>query len=192
MAAEENLFRSEALVAQRQASWGRILINVPLAYWVIAVVAAAAVAALLSVVVLAHYTPRVQANGMLVASSNGGMTLIAQLWVPARTIATIRPGQKVTLRYEAYPWRNVQQLGTVENIDPVPVADRDLSAVTVPSGVMGYRVLVRLPTTSSVHGNHPLTSGVAVQGQILLGRRRLLAALVEGNAASQHPAHVSP
>ncbi len=195
MAAEENLFRSEVLMAQRQASLGRILINVPLAHWVIAVVAAASVAALLSVVVFAHYTPRVRANGVLIASSNGGLALLAQLWVPAGAIATIRPGQKVALRYEVYPWRDVRQMGTVEHIDSVRVAPPETPAATAKGRAMGYRVLVRLSSAASMrslHPRHPLVSGLAVQAQILLGRTRLLAALVGQGTASPQPSHASP
>ena len=53
------LFRPEALEAQHQALLGRILINTPLAHWLLAATAAALVAALFAFLWFAHYTPRI-------------------------------------------------------------------------------------------------------------------------------------
>ncbi len=58
------LFRPEALEAQRQALLGRILINTPLAHWLLAATAAALVAALFAFLWFAHYTPRIHAQGV--------------------------------------------------------------------------------------------------------------------------------
>ena len=53
------LFRSEALEAQRQAALGRVLINTPLAHWLVAATAAALVAALFAFLWFAHDTPHI-------------------------------------------------------------------------------------------------------------------------------------
>ena len=58
------MFRPEALEAQRQALLGRILINTPLAHWLLAATAAALVAALFAFLWFAHYTPRIHAQGV--------------------------------------------------------------------------------------------------------------------------------
>ena len=51
------LFRPEALEAQRQALLGRILINTPLAHWLLAATAAALVAALFTFLWFAQRFP---------------------------------------------------------------------------------------------------------------------------------------
>ena len=53
------LFRPEALEALRQALPGRILINTPLAHWLLAATAAALVAVLFAFLWFAHDTPRI-------------------------------------------------------------------------------------------------------------------------------------
>ena len=53
------LFRPEALEAQRQTLPGRILINTPLAHWLLAATAAALVAALFAFLWFAHDTPHI-------------------------------------------------------------------------------------------------------------------------------------
>ena len=69
-AAGHRLFRPEALEAQRQALLGRILINTPLAHWLVAATAAALVAALFAFLWFAHYTPRIHAHGVLIAAAS--------------------------------------------------------------------------------------------------------------------------
>ena len=58
------LFRPEALEAQRQALLGRILINTPLARWLVAATPAALVAALFTFLWFARYTPHIRAQGV--------------------------------------------------------------------------------------------------------------------------------
>ena len=58
------LFRPEALEAQRQALLGRILINTPLAHWLVAATAAALVAALFTFLWFAQYTPHIRAQSV--------------------------------------------------------------------------------------------------------------------------------
>ena len=73
-------FRPEALEAQRHALLGRILINTPLAHWLVAA-AAALVAALFAFLWFAEHTPRVHAHGVLIAAASpAGHALDAQLF----------------------------------------------------------------------------------------------------------------
>ena len=191
------LFRPEALEAQRQALLGRILINMPLAHWLAAATAAALVAALFAFLWFAQYTPRIQAHGVLIAAASpAGKRFDAQLLVPAGAIAAVRPGLPVRLRYDVYPYADLRQLGTVARIDPVPVVGADASAPGTAHGATFYHVVVRLlPSAASGTHGATLKPGIALRGQIVLPRRRLLAWLVHGDDPSAaHPKapHTSP
>ncbi len=191
------LFRPEALEAQRQALLGRILINTPLAHWLVAATATALVAALFAFLWFAHYTPRIQAQGVLIAAASpASPALDAQLLVPAGAIAAVRPGLPVRLRYDVYPYTDLRQRGTVARIDPVPVVGADASAPGTAHGAAFYRVAVRLlpPAARGTHGA-TLKPGIVLRGQIVLPRRRLLAWLVQGDdpsAAHSKVPHTSP
>ena len=185
-----DLFRPQALEAQRQALLGRILINTPLAHWLVAAMAAALVAVLLAFLWFAHYTPRIHAHGVLiVASSPADNGFDAQLLVPAGAMAAVRPGLPVQLHYQVYPYADLRQWGTVARIDPVPVAGADAFAQGTARGAAFYRVVVHLlrPAASGTLGA-TLKPGIAVRGQIVLPRRRLLAWLVHDDPHSAaHP-----
>ena len=184
------LFRSEALEAQRQALLGRILINTPLAHWLVAATTAALVAGLFAFLWFAQYTPRIHAQGELIAASlPAGHMLDAQLLVPAGAIAAVRPGLPVRLRYEVYPYADLRQRGTVARVDPVPVVGADASALGTAHGAAFYRVVVHLshPAASGTF-SATLKPGIVLRGQIALPRRRLLAWLVHGDDPSAaHP-----
>ena len=191
------LFRPEALEAQRQALLGRILINTPLAHWLVAATAAVLVAVLFAFLWFAHYTPRIHAQGVLIATASpASPTLDAELLIPAGAIAAVRPGLPVRLHYDVYPYADLRQLGTVARIDPVPVVGAAASALGTARGTALYRVVVRLlrPAASGTLGA-ALKPGIALRGQIVLPRRRLLAWLVQGDDQSAaHPKapHTSP
>lgn len=176
MAAGFQLFRPEALEAQRQAALGHILINPPLAHGIVAVTALALVAAVFAFLGLAHYTPRLRAQGVLIAAAApAGRRLDAQLRVPAGAIAALRPGLPVRLRYAVYPYTRLRQQGTVTHIDPVPVGGAAATAPGAASRAAFYRVRVRL-LPLVMNGTLPaLRAGMAVRAQIVLPRRRLLA-----------------
>jgi hypothetical protein len=196
-AAGHRLFRPEALEAQRQALLGRILINTPLAHWLVAATAAALVAALFAFLWFAEYTPRIHAPGVLIAAASpAGHALDAQLFVPAGAIAAVRPGLPVRLHYAVYPYSAMRQFGVVTRIDPVPVVGAEAAAQAAGRSAALYRVVVRLlrPAASGTLGA-TLTPGIAVHAQIALPRRRLLAWLVHGDDPSvAHPKapHTSP
>lgn len=180
------LFRPEALEAQRQALLGRILINTPLAHWLVAATAAALVAALFAFLWFAQYTPRIHAPGMLIAAASpASPALDAQLFVPAGAIAAVRPGLPVRLHYDVYPYADLRQQSTVTRIDPVPVRGIDASTLGTAHGATFYGVVVHLlhPTASDTLGA-TLTPGIALRAQIALPRRRLLAWLVQGGDQS--------
>ena len=189
-AEEIRLFRPEALEAQRQALLGRILINTPLAHWLVAATAAALIATLFGFLWFAHYTPRIQAQGVLIAATSpASPALDAQLLVPAGAIASVRPGLPVRLRYDVYPYADLRQRGTVARIDPVPVVGADEFTPGTAHGATFYRVVVRLShPAASGKLSATLKPGIVLRGQVVLPRRRLLAWLVHGDDQSiAHP-----
>ena len=183
MAEGFQLFRPEALEAQRQAGLGRVLINAPLAHGLVAATAAALVAALFAFLWFAQYTSRIHAQGVLVtAAVSPSDTLDAQLRVPAGAISAVRPGLPVQLRDAVYPYTGLLLSGTVTGIDPVPVAG---TRKTTPF----YRVMVRLQPVASKGDAVPvLQAGMALHARIELPRRRLLAWLVGDRPAAVHGA----
>lgn len=189
--AGHQLFRPEALEAQRQMLFGRILINTPVAYWLMAAMVATLVAALLGFLWFAHYTPRIRAPGVLItAASPAGNGLGAQLHVPADAIAAVRPGLSVRLRYDVYPYADLRQRGTVTRIDPVPVSGE---SHRMARGAAWYRVTVRL-SQPAARGTlaASLQPGMALRGQIELPRRRLLAWLVGDRPSTTHLEPATP
>nr|WP_279237665.1 HlyD family efflux transporter periplasmic adaptor subunit [Dyella sedimenti] len=107
-----------------------------------------------------------------------GATLQAQLLAPSRAIGFIEPGNRVVLRYQAYPFQKFgQQYGTVSEIS------RSALSPTEAGGLIGqqvnepmYRIHVRLDQQHVVaYGRpEPVKPGMALDADILMERRRLI------------------
>jgi membrane fusion protein len=103
--------------------------------------------------------------------------LQAQLLVPSRAVGFIRPGDRVLLRYQPYPYQKFgHQGGTVTRVSRSAIA-ADASRAAEPS----YRVLVRLDAqTIQAYGNaEPLRPGMLLEADILGEPRRLYEWLLE-------------
>jgi membrane fusion protein len=110
-----------------------------------------------------------------------GADLQAEIFVPSRAIGFVRPGQRVRLMIEAFPY---QRFGTREGTTAL-VSE----AVLAPNEVYGkvalkepaYRVTVRLDeqTIQAFGRAVPLQPDMAVQADIILEERSLLAWLLE-------------
>jgi len=98
-----------------------------------------------------------------------GSALQAELDVPSRSVAFVRVGTPVWLRYDAYPHSMFgQHLGTVVRID-VGVAAAD--------GRVSHRVLVRLASQElhvAAGQSYPLMPGLALNASLRLEERRLV------------------
>ncbi len=110
-----------------------------------------------------------------------GSGLHVELLVPSRAIGFIQKGQKVVLRYEAFPHERFGQYnGTVSEISRnVWAPGEKIGPLAVKEPV--YRVDVKLERQSvSALGNEiPLRPGMLVNADILLERRTLLEWLFE-------------
>lgn len=131
------------------------------------------------------------------ASSGGGvsaaeplMTLVpagarleARLYGPSRAIGFVRPGQRVLLRYDAYPHQKFGHYsGTVTTVSRATVGAGELAglrtaeeAMTADAAEPVYRVTVALDAqTARAYGAPmPLQPGMTLQADVLIETRRV-------------------
>ena len=110
-----------------------------------------------------------------------GSGLHAQLLVPSRAIGFVRPGQRVVLRYEAFPFQRFGQYGgsIVSVSRTVWAPGETLGPITVKEPV--YRVDVALDeqTVRANGGKFGLLPGMLLGADILLEKRTVLEWLFE-------------
>lgn len=104
--------------------------------------------------------------------------LQARIMVSSRAIGFIRPGQKVVLRYQAFPYQKFgQQYGKVTEVSRVALSPQEVATLTGMGNVQEqhYRVLVELEKQEiNVYGKYEkLRPGSAVEADFLIDRRRL-------------------
>ncbi len=107
-----------------------------------------------------------------------GSRLLARLLVPSRAIGFVAPGNRVVLRYRAYPYQKFgQQYGEIGSISrsalsPAEIAEMTGRRVRQPL----YRVDVKLDRQDMpAYGKlQPLMPGMALNADILMERRTLL------------------
>lgn len=112
-----------------------------------------------------------------------GSLLQAELWLPSRAAGFLEAGNRVVLRYPAFPYQKFgQQGGWVQEISRGATAASELTSLlgrTISEPL--YRVLVRLDQQAvNAHGRpEPLKPGMTVNADILLERRRLIEWVLE-------------
>ncbi len=109
-----------------------------------------------------------------------GSMLRAQLRVPSAAIGFIKPGDRVLLRYQAYPYQKFgSHEGTVIRISRSAIAETYTEHGS-PNEPM-YRVLVSLNQQSVLaYGSHePLRPGMRLEADIMGERRRLYEWILE-------------
>ena len=120
----------------------------------------------------------VSAGQTLLSILPQGSQLEAQLLVPSAAIGFVEPGNRVVLRYEAYPYQKFgQQYGRVLQVSRSALSDSEAASLlgqNVPTSL--YRVLVALDRQSvAAYGKQEtLKPGMALNADILLERRSLL------------------
>lgn len=107
-----------------------------------------------------------------------GSKLEAHLYSPSRAVGFVHPGQRVLLRYQAYPYQKFGHYGgVVESVSRSAVAPRELppqlSGISAREPV--YRITVRLAQqTVTAYGRQiGLQPGMQLQADIALETRRL-------------------
>lgn len=113
-----------------------------------------------------------------------GARLEARLYGTSRAIGFVRPGQRVLLRYDAYPHEKFgRYAGTVVSVSRSTVSSAELGSLSGP-GAGGlaaeaaepvYRVTVALDAqTATAYGAaEPLQPGMTVQADVLIETRRV-------------------
>lgn len=119
-----------------------------------------------------HAGQPVQAGQPLLALLPAGSVLEAHLAVPSRAIGFLRPGDRVQLRYAAFPYQKFgHQGGRVHRISRSAVAPANAASDAEPQ----YRVVVALDRQSvRAYGREePLRPGAALEADLPGQRRRL-------------------
>ncbi|OLF53419.1 HlyD family secretion protein [Pseudomonas chlororaphis] len=133
---------------------------------------------------LVHPGRTVAAGEMAVALLPKDSTLQARLLVPSRAIGFVREGDRVVLRYQAYPFQKFGvHYGRVVDVSRTALSTRDVGALTGNPDVRGqyYRVVVA-PDRQDIEAygrREPLRAGMSLDADILLERRRLVEWLFE-------------
>jgi membrane fusion protein len=123
--------------------------------------------------------------GVMVQPSAALATLVpsqskleAHFYAPSRAIGFVKLGEKVVLHYQAYPSAQFgYHLGIISQIPQVALSPAEYASRTERTAQEPmYEIIVTLPAEVIVlHGQpHKLRAGMAVDGDILLDRRRLI------------------
>lgn len=111
------------------------------------------------------------------------MLLRAELWVPSRAIGTLRTGDRVAMRYEAFPFQAFgQQYGHVSAIGGSALPpDEVLARTGTDPGEPVYRVMVALDRQDVASGSDAfaLRPHMLLDADLLLERRRLYQLVLE-------------
>ncbi|WP_167285058.1 HlyD family efflux transporter periplasmic adaptor subunit [Marilutibacter alkalisoli] len=103
--------------------------------------------------------------------------LQAELWAPSHAVGTIAPGNRVAMRYHAFPYQTFgQQYGRIVEIAASPLSADEVRARTgIDPGAPAFRVLVALQRQQidGSGGALPLRAGMSLDADLLLERRRL-------------------
>lgn len=114
-----------------------------------------------------------------------GARLEARLYGPSRAIGFVRPGQRVLLRYDAYPHQKFgHYAGTVTSVSRATVSATELAGLPAAADTRAlvaerdeplYRVTVALDAqTATAYGAaQPLQPGMTLQADVLIETRRV-------------------
>ncbi len=119
-----------------------------------------------------------------------GSVLEARLLVPSSAIGFVRKGQRVVLRYQAFPYQKFGlHFGEVRQISRSALSPQEIALLTgEQSTVPLYRVLVSLNRQCVEAYGQPakLRPGMQLRAAILLDRRRLIEWLLEPLSGFAH------
>ncbi len=119
----------------------------------------------------------VQTGQPLLSILPQGSKLEAQLLVPSSAIGFVEPGNRVVLRYQAYPYQKFgQQYGDVVQVSRSALSPGEAASLLGQNAAVPlYRVLVALDhqTIDAYGKTEALKPGMALDADILLDRRSL-------------------
>ncbi|MGU3525040.1 HlyD family secretion protein [Enterobacteriaceae bacterium C23F] len=124
-------------------------------------------------------------TGQTLSAGQSAITLLpsnaelqARVMLNTQAIGFIEPGQKVVLRYKAFPYQKFgQQYGRVVEVSRTALTPQDISALTGKNNVQEqqYRVIVALNNQSIVAyaREEPLKPGMALDADFIVDRRHI-------------------
>ena len=123
----------------------------------------------------------VLADSTLTSVLPAGSELEAEIYAPSRSVGFVRPGMKVLLRYQAYPYQKFGQYeAVVHEVAGTSMSARDL---TLPGAMMAsnqgteplYRIRLKLKAQSVLAYGKPirLKPGMLLDASIILEHRHL-------------------
>ena len=104
-------------------------------------------------------------------------TLRAELFVPSRAIGFVREGQRVSIRYAAFPYENFgRYAGTIVEISKNILTSSDSPSAPIELKQPAYRVTATLDRQDiDAYGKRmPLQAGMLLEADIVLDRRSLM------------------
>lgn len=134
--------------------------------------------------VLPHIGQVVSAGQSVISLLPENSLLEARMLVTSRAIGFIQPGQRVVLRYQAFPYQKFgQQYGRVKEVSRTALTPQEIASLTGSNNVneQQYRVLVSLDKQDiTAYGKQELLRpGMAVEADFLIENRRLIEWVLE-------------
>lgn len=117
--------------------------------------------------------------------------LVARIMVNTQSIGFIQPGQRVVLRYKAFPYQKLgQQYGKVIEVSRTALSPQEVTTLTGKNNIQEqqYRVLVSLDKQSitAYAQNEKLKPGMALDADFIVDKRRLYEWVLEPIFALGH------
>ena len=125
---------------------------------------------------------RVTANVPLLSIVPNGSVLEAHVFSPSRAVGFVRPGQRVLLRYQAYPYQKFGHYeGTVASVSGSALSPGDLpQQLTGMTNLLGttepvYRITIALTSQAvTAYGKPvPLQPGMQLEADVVIEKRAL-------------------
>jgi membrane fusion protein len=119
---------------------------------------------------------RIAENQPMATLLPAGELLVAELYVPSRSVGFIKLGMVVQLRYQAYAYQKFgQHVGHVQEVSRTALRPEDLPFAAATDAEPVYRVRVALdrPSVQAYGQDEPLRPGMTVDASVLLDRRKL-------------------
>lgn len=131
--------------------------------------------------VTAEVGQMVDGSKALVSLVPTGARLQAHLYAPSRSVGFVKPGDKVLIRYQAYPYQKFgQAAGTLASVAKVALSGNEftgMSGLADPAngGEPRYRITVNLSAqTVQAYGSpQTLQAGMLLEADVMLEKRRL-------------------
>ncbi|MDH2069264.1 HlyD family efflux transporter periplasmic adaptor subunit [Pantoea sp. GD03673] len=137
-------------------------------------------------------------NGQMLSAGQSAVSilpdnssLVARLMVKTQSIGFIQPGQRVVLRYRAFPYQKFgQQYGRVIDVSRTALSPQEVTTLTGINNIQEqqYRVLVSLDnqTITAYARDEKLKPGMALEADFIVDQRRLYEWVLEPIFALGH------